>query len=123
MFERKKEKREHNTLKRVYLCMKKSVRCVTVHIFVFLWRTTGGRFLSLSLNQLSEIEGEMARRMCKDVEKGLEMIISPPPSLSLSLFIFLFVSLSYHRCETSKKKRPHSSQPTLQIEHSPVKMS
>ncbi len=88
----------------------------------FLWRTTGGRFLSLSLSQLSEIEGERARRMCKDVEKGLEMILFPPPPLSLSLFLFLSLSLSYHRCETSKKG-PTPPNPLYRVSTRPVKMS
>ncbi len=57
MFEKKKEKREHNTLKRRYLCMKKtecekkkSVWCVTVHIFVFFVENHRGE-ISLSQSE------------------------------------------------------------------------
>lgn len=50
----------------------------------FCGEPQGGDF-SLSPRWLSEIEErERAQRMCKDVEKGLEMILFPPP-LPLSL--------------------------------------
>lgn len=94
MFERKREKREHKTLKRKYLCVKKPecekkkcVVCDSTSLY-FCGEPQGGDF-SLSLSQLSEIEGERARRMCKDVEKGLEMILFPPPPFSLALSLSL----------------------------------
>lgn len=115
VWEKEREKRAYNIEKKVsvrekaWVCEKKCVVCDSTSLY-FCGEPQGGDF-SLSLSQLSEIEGEKARRMCKDVEKGLEMILFPPPPFSLALSLLSQV--------WNFKKRTHSSQPTLQSEHSP----
>lgn len=49
MFERKKEKREHNTLKRRYLCMKKKCAvCDSTYLCIFVENHRGEISLSQS---------------------------------------------------------------------------
>ncbi len=120
----RERKRKESTIRwKECICAWKKVCGVWQYISLYFCGEPQGGDFSLSVWINCQKSKERWRGECAKMLRRAWRWLYPPHLLSLSFSLSFSLSLSPITGVKLQKKRPHSSQPTLQIEHSPVKMS